>query len=116
MLSVDHSTAPFLRIRASGWLRAADYERFEPKFADALRLRTRPLPLLLDMRGFRGWTPAGFVRDLRWDIRNRATFSKIAVLGDARWHELITLAGAPLFRAPMKYFHAKDEAEAWLAA
>ena len=116
MLTLAPSPRPFLRIRASGRLSAADYDRFEPQFAKAIRRRKLPIPLLLDMRGFRGWTPGGFVRDLAWDLENRRSFSRIAVIGDQRWHRWITLAGKPLFRAPIKYFgaHAEGEAEAWL--
>ena len=108
--------APFIRIRASGWLDAADYQRFEPEFAAELRRRTPPVPLLLDMRGFQGWTPGGFVRDFIWDVRNRRTFSKIAVVGDRRRHRWLTLAGRPLFRGRMKFFRPGEEARAveWL--
>jgi hypothetical protein len=118
MLLVEPSPAPFTRIRASGWLGAADYRRFEPEFAAALARRTPPVPLLLDLRGFRGWTPAGFLRDLRWDVRHRRTFSKIAVIGNKGWHRWITAAGAPLFRARMKFFGSAEEWRAvkWLGS
>jgi hypothetical protein len=118
MLTLEPSPAAFLRIRATGRLRADEYERFEPAFTAELARRTPPLALLLDMRGFAGWTPAGLLRDLRWDVRNRRSFSRIAVIGDRRWHRWITAAGAPLFRAPMKFFRAAEQrqAEAWLAA
>ena len=119
MLTLTPSPLPIIRIRirATGLLRAADYRSFEPAFAAELASRATPVPLLLDMRGFRGWTPAGLIRDLRWDLRNRGTFSRIAVVGDARGHRWITAAGAPLFRAPMRYFDASDgaRADAWLA-
>jgi hypothetical protein len=108
------SPAASLRIRATGRLTAADYRRFEPAFAAELARRTPPVPLLLDMRGFRGWTPAAFLRDLSWDLRNRRSFSRIAVVGDRRWHRWITAAGVPLFRAPMKFFRDESAAEAWL--
>jgi hypothetical protein len=117
MLTLEPSPAPFIRIRASGRLGVDDYRRLEPAFAAELKRRTPPAPLLLDMRGFRGWTPGGFLRDLAWDLRNRRTFSAIAVIGDRRWHRWITAAGAPLFRAPMKFFGADEQrqAEEWLA-
>ena len=117
MLMLVPSAAAFVHIRASGRLGADDYRRFEPEFAAELERREVPVPLLLDMRGFRGWSPRGFLRDLAWDFGNRRTFSRIAVIGDAPWHRWITAAGAPLFRAPMKFFrpdHERD-AEAWLA-
>jgi hypothetical protein len=117
MLALEPSPASFIRIRATGRLTAADYRRFEPAFTAELERRTPPVPLLLDMRGFRGWTPTGLLRDLQWDIRNRRTFSKIAVIGDAAWHRWITAAGTPLFRAPMKFFRPDEEqlAAEWLA-
>lgn len=117
MLTLEPPAAAFLRIRATGRLTAADYRRFEPGFAAELERRKLPIPLLLDMRGFRGWTPAGFLRDIAWDVRNRGTFSSIAVIGDRAWHRWITAAGAPLFRAPMKFFAADEQqsADAWLS-
>ena len=70
------------------------------------------------MRGFAGWTPAGLLRDLAWDLRNRRSFSRIAVIDDKHWHRWITAAGAPLFRAPMRFFRSAEErdAEDWLTA
>src|SRR5690242_10396092 len=116
MLTIVPSPAAFIRIRASGRLGARDYDRFEHEFADELKRRNVPaLLLLLDIRGFRGWTPGGLYRDLRWDLRNRRTFSKIAVIGDRSWHRWITAAGKPLFRAPMRYFSSEAEAENWLS-
>jgi hypothetical protein len=116
MLTLIPSPAAFIRIRASGRLTAADYRRFEPVFTADLERRNLPISLLLDMRGFRGWTPAGLLRDLRWDVRNRRTFSRIAVIGDRRWHRWITVAGVPLFRAPLKFFRPGEEqlAAEWL--
>jgi hypothetical protein len=116
MLIVEPSTSPLMRIRASGWLGAKDYQWFETEFEYQLQQKKVPVPLLLDLRGFRGWTPAGFLSDLMWDLRNRDSFSKIAVVGSARWHSWITSLGAALFRAPSKYFGSDEEQRArdWL--
>ena len=117
MLVIEPSPAAFVRIRASGRLSSAQYRKFDCAFADELKTRTLPAALLLDLRGFRGWTPSGFLADLRWDLQNRSTFSKIAVIGNARWHYWMTVAGAPLFSASMNYFASTEigPAEEWLA-
>lgn len=116
MLTLVPSPAAFIRIRSRGRLGAEDYRRFEPEFAAELQRRNLPISLLLDIRGFKGWTPAGLLRDLRWDLRNRLAFSKIAVIGDARWHRWITAVAAPLFSGPLTFFRANEEsrAEDWL--
>ncbi len=117
MLAVEADDRGFVRIRASGLLHVGDYRRFEPAFAEQIRKRTKPLPLLLDMRGFHGWTPPAFVRDLAWDLRNRKIFSKIAVIGDTRWHKWSTDAARLLFHAELRFFEAGEAqaAEQWLA-
>jgi hypothetical protein len=117
MLTVVASTAAYLRIRASGRLGVDGYRRFEPAFVAELKRVQAPIALLLDMQGFGGWTVGGFLRDLAWDLKNRRTFSRIAVVGDKTWHRWITAAGAPVFRAPMKFFPASEQrrAEDWLA-
>jgi len=71
---------------------------------------------MLDLRGFRGWSAAGLIRDLVFDLRHQAAFSRIAVLGDARWHEWITYLAIPLFGVKMRFFKMQDSATRWLRA
>lgn len=116
MLSMDTSDRAFICIRAQGILRWRDYNNFEQRLSSELGRRLKPVLLLLDLRGFRGWSAPGLIRDLIFDLRHRASFSRIAVLGDARWHWWITCLGIPLFRAKLKFFNARDAATEWLRA
>ncbi len=116
MLSMDTSDRAFICIRAQGILRRRDYKDFDRRLSSELGRRPKPVPLLLDLRGFRGWSAAGFIRDLIFDLRHRASFSRIAVLGDARWHMWITYLAVPLFRAKLRFFNAPDAARDWLRA
>jgi hypothetical protein len=113
---LDSSEPSFIRLCVKGVLSPRDYDAFEPCFARELSGRPVPVSLLLDLRGFRGWSLAGFLRDLRFDIRHRRTFSKIAVVGDRRWHEWSTYAAVPIFKAKLRFYSPKDEhlAIAWL--
>jgi hypothetical protein len=116
LLGIQSSGQLFIRVRAEGVLTAADYRAFEPRFADDLARRSLPVPLLLDLTNFRGWTFAGFVRDLRFDLRHRNTFSRIAVVGSRKWHRWITYAALPIFTAELKFFWPQDDrlGTAWL--
>jgi hypothetical protein len=116
MLSMDTSDRAFICVRAQGILRWRDYSNFERQISDELNRRRTPIPLLLDLRSFRGWSAAGFVRDLIFDLHHWASFSRIAVLGDARWHAWITYFAIPLFRARLRFFNAQDAATQWLCA
>lgn len=118
MLSVEAAPGKFLRIGAEGILRAEDYTAFERRFGEVLRTLQSPAPLLLDLTRFKGWTAAGLMRDVRFDLRHRNSFCRIAVLGVRPWHRWITYAATPVFAAPLRYFDVADEADAraWLAS
>lgn len=116
MLSVEDAGA-LVRIRATGVLDRSDYRQFEAEFANMIdRTGAGPFPLLLDLTGFRGWTLGGLLRDLRFDLIHRETFSCIAVVGDRDWHRWLMYAAVPIFRARLEFFGAADKrlAEAWL--
>ena len=119
MFSMDWENPAYLRVRASGRLGASDYDRFEPDFEAELERRGGRAPstrsgqaLLLDVRGWRGWTAGGFVRDFLFNVGHRNSFPRIAVVGDRPWHKWLTLAAKPMFRAKMRYFEAEREGEA----
>jgi hypothetical protein len=121
MFSIDAGKAGYLRVHATGRLTPSDYDSLEPAIEHALRQaederggRTPPpadsgLRLLLDLTGWRGWTPGGLLRDIRFDIRHRKSFPRIAVIGDRTWHKWLTQAAKPVFRGEMRYFDAARE-------
>ena len=117
MFSTESENPAFVRVRATERLSASDYGSLERALEAELKRRGGRAPLLLDLRGWRGWTAGGLVRDLRFDIRHRNSFPRIAVVGDRRWHEWLTLAARPVFGGAMRYFEAADEGRAaeWLA-
>ena len=122
MFSLDASNRDYVRIHASGRLGASDYDSLEPAVEAALRqaqdrrLHNGGLPLLLDLRGWRGWTLGGLVRDIRFDLTHRNSFPRIAVVGNRPWHKWLTLAAKPVFSGEMRYFEEEAEAAGWIAA
>jgi hypothetical protein len=117
MFSIERENPDYILVRASGRLSWDDYDRFQPDFAAELGRRGGYAPLLLDVRGWRGWTAGGFVRDLFFNLSNRKSFPRIAVVGDRPWHKWLTLAAKPVFSGEMRYFDAAEEREAmtWVA-
>lgn len=103
-------------VRAEGRLSAADYARFVPEFEGRLASMSPPILMLLALgRGF-GWTPGGLWCDLRFNLRHRRTFARLAVTGHRAWHRGITAASKLLFTARIRYFPAGEAAaaERWL--
>lgn len=72
--------------------------------------------LVVDLTGFEGYEGLTALReDLKMDIAHRNDFSRIAVIGDAKWMEWGTTLAAALTRAEMRWFEASkaDEAAEW---
>ena len=96
---------------------SGDYDVLEPAMAAALERRGGRAPLLLDLRGWRGWSAGGLLRDIRFDVRHRNSFPRIAVVGNRPWHKWLTLAAKPVFSGKMRYFDTAmaGEATEWAA-
>ena len=105
-----------LHIRAGGKLSDADYEAFVPLFERAAAREPGTVPMLIELLpDFAGWDLAGLWRDLKFDIRHKDRFGRIAIVGDKKWEEWGMKLFDPLFRAEMCFFPTDrlDEAEAW---
>jgi SpoIIAA-like len=116
VFSIDQANGPYVRLAASGRLSSSDYDVLEPALTDALAARGGRAPLLLDLRGWRGWTAGGLFRDMLFDLKHSKSFARTAVIGDRSWHKWLTCAAALLFSGPMRYFERGRErqAEDWL--
>jgi hypothetical protein len=64
--------------------------------AGKLRILIRP--------GFSGWTPASLLDEVRFDVRHRNDFEKVAVVGESRWERVATRLSAPLFSGEVRFF------------
>lgn len=103
-----------IRIWAGGTLESSDYDRFVPQFERIAARERGTAPMFIELApGFSGWDLSGFWRDLKFDVRHKDSFGRIAVIGDSKWEEWGTKASNPFFRAEMKFFapSERDAAE-----
>lgn len=108
-----------IRIRVGGTLEAADYDRFVPQFERIEAREPGTVPMVIELEpDFSGWDLGGIWRDLKFDVRHKDSFGRIAVVGDSKWEEWGTKLTDPLFRAEMKFFPRaeRDAAESWVRA
>ena len=67
---------------------------------------------------FAGWVIGGLLRDLKFDVRHKDSFGRIAIAGDSRWEGWGAKLFDPLFRAGMKFIQSSERraAEEWSRA
>ena len=117
MLKLQTADREYLRIIVDGQLSPKDYDGFVAAFEGELATRFGRVPMLIELGpDFGGWTPAGVLRDLKFDARHADRFGRIAVVGNQRWEKWGTKVSDPFFEAEMRFFESRDlpAAEAWL--
>lgn len=115
MLTIERRADGVLHIVADGQLTAEDFGDFTPRF-DALA-GEGPTPMLVELGpAFSGWSLGGLWSDLKFDLKHRRQFGRIAVLGDKSWQRRVTEVSDPLFPGELRFFEIsdRDEAEQWL--
>lgn len=106
-----------LHIEANGILSEQDYDAFVPLFEKVARRKSGTVPMLIELGAdFAGWDIAGLWRDIKFDIRHKDQFGRIAIIGDSKWEGWATKLFDTLFRADMQFFQCKqsDEAKIWV--
>lgn len=108
-------TRGLVTLTLKGQLHTDDYAAFTPEL-DRMLTKHGKLRLLLDISELEGVEPLVPFRDLGFDMKHYNAFERIAMVGDARWHEWLTRLGHPFTGAHLRYFEhsALESAMRWL--
>ena len=103
-------------IRAAGKLAKDDYSAFTAEFDRAVR-RSGKLRVLFDITNFNGWEPDGIVEEVKFDVKHNSDISRLAVVGDSKWHHTLVAALKPFAFAETRYYQSSegDQARLWLS-
>ena len=113
MLTIREEAGNYVALDAREKLENSDYARVMPRL-EALIARRGKLRVLIVLHDFAGWTPGAFFEDLRFDVKHRDDFERIAVVGGKTWQAVVTKLSKPFFSGETQFFEAEAEARAWL--
>lgn len=105
-----------LECRVTGELTGADLDHLVPVLKKHIA-ESDDSRLLLIMEDFSGWSNvATFWKDMKMDAEYIGQFSRIALVGDARWEEWVTRLVKPLAPNEIEFFepHAMAHARRWI--
>lgn len=114
-IRIEEGIDDIVLIRATGKLTRENYDAFVPEFERALRSRGK-LRILFDITGFDGWQPDGIWQEIKFDLKHNSDISRLAVIGDEKWHHLLVAALKPFAFAETRYFSPSQSSQArpWL--
>ncbi len=114
MMEVRNDNLDWTTLRVSGKLERRDYEQVVPELERHLDNGERRW--LVEMDDFKGFTPGALVEELKFDLRHRKDFDRLAVIESSEVAGLGPKLVKPFFSGDVKVFK-KDErkaAEAWM--
>ncbi len=105
----------FIEIVMLGKLTHEDYKIFVPMIDKALKeVKGLEIDLLVDMRAFRGWELVAGWDDLKFGVKHRNAFDKMAIVGNKKWEKLSVKMMKHLMKGKVKFFKQRETALAWL--
>ena len=105
----------FIEVTMLGKLKHEDYQLFVPMIDKALKnAKGLEVDLLVDMRGFKGWELLAAWDDMKFGVKHRNAFDKMAIVGNKKWEEDSIAMMSHLMKGKSKFFKERDKALAWL--
>jgi hypothetical protein len=100
---------------STGKLVEKDYEKILP-IVNGLIKKYDAIRWYFEMRDFEGWSLEAFWKDIKFDLVHASDFEKIAMVGEKKWQEALTVLMKPFTKAKIKFFplEEKDKAAKWI--
>jgi hypothetical protein len=105
----------FIEIAMLGKLKHEDYQIFVPMIDRALKeAKGMEVDLLIDMREFRGWELLAAWDDMKFGLKHRNSFDKMAIVGNKKWEEIATKMMGHMMGGKSRFFKTRKSALSWL--
>lgn len=101
-----------LGIKVGSKLTKQDYEEVIPAIEQKLQ-EFGELNILIQLEEFEGMEIGALWEDLKFDVKHRNDFNRLAIVGQREWMKWMTKLSKPFFDAEVKFFEPDQVQEAW---
>ncbi len=96
-----------VEVRASGKLSKQDYEHFVP-IMERLIGEQGKIRVLFEMHDFHGWEAGALWEDIKFDMKHFRDIERLALVGESKWEQGMSVFCKPFTTATIRYFDVKD--------
>ena len=113
----EKSGGKVLEVQASGKLTQGDYQHFAPACERLIKQHGK-IRVLFEMADFHGWELPALWDEIKFDVKHFSDIERLAMVGDKKWEEGMSLFCAAFTSAKIQYFDASamDAARKWIDA
>ena len=106
----------FFTMKIAGKLTHNDYEVMVPMLESALEgIKDPSIKALIDITELEGWELRAAWDDLKFGLKHGGEFSKIAVIGNKKWEEVMAKVASWFISGEVQYFEESGPAHEWLS-
>ena len=104
-----------LEAEVTGKLAREDYGDLVPKFEQMVKEHGK-VRVLFDLVDFHGWKASALWDEIKFDMKHFSDVERLALVGDKKWEEEMTVFCRPFTSAQIRYFDRTKagEAYAWI--
>ena len=105
----------FMNMKIVGKLTHADYEMIIPMLENSIKDVGDPnIKIIVDMTDFEGWEMRAAWDDFKLGVKHNHEFSKIALIGNKKWEELMAKVSNWFISGDIQYFENRQDGLSWL--
>jgi hypothetical protein len=111
----DTAAGKVISLKFMEKLRKEDFEKFVPMLESQMA-GDQKVRILVQLHNFEGLTVGALWEDTKFAARHFTDIEKLAVVGDAKWQEGLTLFAKPFTAATVCFFKMEDieKARKWI--
>ena len=104
-----------IEVEATGKLTKKAYEAFVPMTEEKIKEYGK-IRILFVMHDFHGWSAGAAWEDFKFDLKHFHHIERLALVGETKWEEGMSVFCRPFTTAKIKYFESAkiDEAREWV--
>ena len=104
-----------LEVSVTGTLTKEAYTQFVPMTEAAIKQYGK-IRILFQMHDFHGWDMGALWEDLKFDLKHFSDIERLAIVGETKWEQGMSVFCRPFTTASIKYFDHADleKARAWI--
>lgn len=109
---LEQSKDDLVAFRISGNVDRNDYNIMLPLLQERINQHGK-IRVYAEVQGVEDYSLRALWEDIKFDLKHAADFSKVALVGDKKWIDWLTVMAKPFTSADVKYFDYSQRQLAW---
>ncbi|TPE45158.1 SpoIIAA family protein [Pontibacter mangrovi] len=109
---LEQSKDSLVALRISGSVDRNDYDVMLPLLQERIKQHGK-IRVYAEVQDVEDYSLKALWEDIKFDVKHATDFSKVALVGDKKWVDWLTVMAKPFTSAEVKYFDFSQQPQAW---